>query len=38
MFWKIVKGLVITLALGIIISIGLGVQTAYNTFTGVSVL
>lgn len=38
MFWKIVKGLVITLALGIIISIGLGVQTAYNTDTPVKVL
>lgn len=38
MFRKIIKGLVIFLALSVIISIGLGVQTAYNTDTPVKIL
>ena len=38
MFWKILKVTIVALALGILVSIGLGVQTAYNTDTPVKVL
>lgn len=38
MFWKFLKATIVILALGVLVSIGLGVQTAYNTDTPVKVL